>query len=91
MIIDTRDSSCGRGADVRETSQCSGIGADGAEIRVVERGLGVFVKGRVRAVGLGESGRGGRVPSETEAVDVEEAVARCDFVFCGYGAWGVGE
>jgi len=46
----------------------------------MERRLRVLVQGRVRALGLREFGRGGCVPSKSEAIDVEEAVAGCDLM-----------
>jgi len=46
----------------------------------VEWRLGVLVQSGVRALGLREFGRGGRVPSKSEAIDVEEAVAGCDLM-----------
>lgn len=57
----------------------------------MERRLGVLVQGRVRALGFREFGRGGRVPSKSEAIDVEEPVAGCDLVLRCQGARGVGE
>jgi len=42
--------------------------------------LGVLVQGRVRALRLGELGRGGGIPGKAEAINVKEAVAGCDFM-----------
>lgn len=57
----------------------------------MERRLGVLIQGRMWTLGLREFGRRGRVPSESEAIDVEEPVAGCDFMLCCQGARGVGE
>lgn len=57
----------------------------------MERRLGVLVQGRMRALGLGEFGRGVRVPSKSEAIDVEEPVAGCDLMLRCQSARGVRE
>ncbi len=57
----------------------------------MERRLGILVQGRVRALGLREFGRGGRVPGESEAIDIEKPVTGCNLMLRCQGARGVGE
>ena len=52
----------GGGADVRETEGRACVGADGAEVRVVQGGLGALVQGGAGAGARAEGAAGGGVP-----------------------------
>lgn len=81
------DDAGGGSADVGHDTGASGGGADGLEVRGMERRMGDFVEGGVEdgsagdrgGGGRGELGFGGGVPGHAEAVDVEEDVAVGDF------------
>ena len=76
VAVDLRDDAAARRADVREQAVRLRVGAQAAEVEVVDgRRLG-FVEGRAGAVdALDVVGRGLGVPGHAEAVHVEEAVA----------------
>lgn len=81
------DDAGGGSADVGHDAGASGGGADGLEVRRVERRMGDFVEGGVENGSAGDGGGGGgvefefggAVPGHAEAVDVEEDVAAGDF------------
>ena len=49
MIVDRGNCGGGCGADMGEDGSAGGVGADGAEVCIVERGLGVFIEGGAEA------------------------------------------
>lgn len=83
VVIDGRDGRGSGGSDVGEADFGGGVGANAAEVGVVEGGLGVLVEGGAVAFGGGEIVPRGGVPGQAEAVDVKEAVARGDLVLGG--------
>lgn len=91
MVVCRCDCSSGCSSDVRKDHLGSGIAADGAEVRIVERRLNRFVERGVEirlcevgfVLGRGEGRETGGIPRHAESIDVEEAVACCDFGFSG--------
>jgi len=86
VIVDADDGRAGGGADMRETDAGFGVGADAAEVEVVDGWGGGFVAGWAEAVfgsavigfagrALFEVGVGACVPGYACAVDVIDAVA----------------
>lgn len=93
MIIDPSDGCSSGGTNVSKDGFAGCIGTDATKIRIMKGWLGIFVK---RGMLAGNSiiikfccRRG--IPRYTEAVDVEKAIASCDFMLCGNLIGIVGE
>ena len=92
MVVCRRDCGCGGSSNVCKYYFAGCIAADGAEIGVVERRLDCFVQRRVEVwlygvgfvLGRRECSENICVPCHSKAIDVEEAVAGCDFSLGGW-------
>ena len=69
------------------------VGTDTAEVRVMERWLGVFVKcGMLSGVPISvETFSSWRVPGYAKTINIKETIACGNLVLCGYFIWVMGE
>ena len=92
VIVDRRHRRGRSSTNVGEDSFTRSVRADASEIGIMQRWLSILVKGRVLCSNaiIVEFCRCRRIPCQSKSIDIEEAVASCDLMFCGDLVWIVG-
>ena len=93
VVIYRHDWRSSGGADVSKDSFAGSVGTDTAEVRVMERWLGILVEGgMLSGIPISvEIFSSWRVPGYAKTINVKETVACGDLVLCGNFIWVMGE
>ena len=93
VVVHRHDGRSSGGANVSKDSFAGSIGTDTAEVRVMERWLGVFVEGgMLSGVPISiEILSSWRIPCYAKTINIKETVACGNLVFCGYFIWVMGK